>query len=361
MTDVSGRIRPVILSGGSGTRLWPLSRPDRPKQFLALTESRSMLQLTLQRVAGNDAFDPPMIVASGRHEMEIERQLEEIGFPEVRRILEPSPRNTAAAIALAALDTPADQALLVMPSDHVIRDVERFRAAVTAALPVTAAGYLVTFGINPSGPETGFGYIKRGAPIAPGIFEADQFVEKPDQKTAHRYVECGEFSWNAGIFLFRAGDYLAALAEHAPDILAASKEAVLRGVAEADRLRPDAVAFATAPSVSIDYAVMEKSSRVAVMPIDVGWSDIGSWDALYDFIGSTCEAETEAALSIDSSGCLTRSDGPLIATVGVNDLIVVATDNAVLVMARGDSQRVKQVVELLEHRQAQSLQASGAA
>ena len=344
------RVTPIILSGGSGTRLWPLSRADRPKQLLSLTDPRTMLQLTAMRTADSTRFEPPVIVANRSHAALIEEQLAEIGITPAALILEPAGRNTAPAIALAALACPPGALMLVMPSDHVIADLAAFHAAIDAALPLVEQGWLATFGISPDSPDTGYGYIRRGEPLVPGVYRVEQFVEKPDRATAEAYVADGRYAWNGGIFLFRADAYLAALEAHDPAIAVAARAAMASAATEGIRLHPDAEAFAASPSDSIDYAVMEKAECVAVVPVEMGWSDVGSWDALHaiaphDERGNACQGEV---LAIDSSGCLIRSDGPLVATVGVTDLIVIATGDAVLVMPRGSSQEVKRAVEALK-------------
>lgn len=340
-------IRPVILSGGSGTRLWPLSTPDRPKQLLALTDELTMLQLTARRVQGIAGFLPPMIIANARHEAEIRRQLAAIDIEDFSLILEPAGRNTAAAIALAALRSSPEELLLVMPSDHVIRDVQGFRNKVVVASAAAQQGFLLTFGIAPSGPETGYGYIRKGAELAPFVCQAAQFVEKPDRETAERYLSTGEYVWNAGIFLFRAKEYLAALHLHAPDVLAACEAATKAGEEANHGFWPDPQAFARSPSISVDYAVMEKAKRVAVVPLDIGWSDIGSWDALYEYLadGSGGAIAGDGVIQIDCIRSMARSDGPLVATIGLSDVVVVATQDAVLVMKRGESQRVREVID----------------
>lgn len=333
---MSNTITPVILAGGSGTRLWPLSRKDRAKQFLPLLSDKTMLAETLERVSG-DLFDRPLLVGG-------ESQAEMLGDYDATPILEPMARNTAPAIALAALALPRDATMLVMPSDHVIADRDAFMAAVAKALPLALQGWLVTFGIAATGPETGYGYIKSGEEVGDGLFDVEQFVEKPDRETAQSYLAEGGYHWNGGIFLFAAGAYLDALRDHAPEIAAATRKAV------GDDGTIDVDAFSESPSISIDYAVMEKARKVAVVPVSMGWSDIGSWDALYD-IADKDEAENARSaktVAIESRDCLVRSDGPIVATVGVEDLIVVATGDAVLVMKRGDSQRVKDVTEALD-------------
>jgi mannose-1-phosphate guanylyltransferase len=346
-------ITPVILSGGSGTRLWPMSRPEKPKQLLALTDVRTMLQLTALRAADGDRFAAPMIVAGAAHADIIAGQLDEVGIRPSQLILEPAARNTAPAIALAALLAEPDAMLLVMPSDHVIGDVPAFRHAIDAAAPVAADGWLVTFGIAPDGPETGYGYIRVGDEIAQSVRRVDRFVEKPDLATAEAMLASGDHVWNGGIFLFRADAYLAALGEHAPAMLAACRDAVAKGKATGTLFHPDVTAFSAAPADSIDYAVMEKAVRVAVAPVQMAWSDVGSWDALHglgprDAVGNSLIGDIVA---IDTRDCLVRSDGPVVATIGVQDLIVVATGDHVLVLPRGRSQEVKAIVDALKARE----------
>ena len=350
MTD-RRKITPVILSGGSGTRLWPVSRTERPKQLLSLTDERTMLQMTALRTADAARFAAPIVVANAAHAAQIEAQLAAIGQPPAQLILEPVGRNTAPAIALAAHALDPQALMLVMPSDHVINDVEAFRAAIERAAPLVEDGWLATFGITPDAPETGYGYICAGAELAPGVRKVDSFVEKPDRATAERYLREGCYAWNGGIFLFRAGAFLDALAEHAPTIAAAVAQAHEAGSTDAGgRFHPDPDAFAASPSDSIDYAVMEKSERVAVAPVEMGWSDVGSWDALHalavlDGAGNAHQGEV---IALDTSNCLLRSEGPLIAAVGVKDLIVIATPDAVLILPKGSSQEVKRAVEALQ-------------
>ncbi|HEX9932521.1 MAG TPA: sugar phosphate nucleotidyltransferase [Allosphingosinicella sp.] len=342
------RITPVILSGGAGSRLWPLSTAATPKQFLALTGERTMLQLTALRVADQAMFDAPVVIAAEAHLETIGRQLGEIGVAPSRLILEPCGRGTVAAAALAALTADADELLLLMPSDHLIRTPERLLAAVEAARAPVGEGWLATFGVAAAYPETGYGYIREGADIAPGVRRVERFVEKPAAEAAARMVAEGVYHWNAGIFLFRAGTFLEALRSHAPDILAAVAES-LGGHDGQVPVRPDAEAFARCRSDSIDRAVMEKAERIAVVPVEMGWSDIGSWDALHDVASRDADgnAVSGAATLIDGRSCLVRSEGPRIVAIGVEDLIVVATADGVLVVPRGQSQRVRDAVAAL--------------
>lgn len=359
MTD--RRIIPVILSGGSGTRLWPMSRPERPKQLLALTGAETMLQLTARRAVG-DRFALPIVVANALHADEIEAQLAEAGVQPAALVLEPVARNTAPAIALAALAAGGgEDALLVMPSDHVIADVPAFHAAVQRALPLVAKGWLATFGIRPDGPETGYGWIQRGEALGAneggGVFRVRRFVEKPPRDRAEAMLASGDHDWNGGIFLFRADRYLAALGQHDPAILLAAQEAMAKARRDGARIHPDADAFAASPSESIDYAVMEKADHVAVAPVAMGWSDVGSWDALHaisdrDAAGNAHGATGGEVIAIDTRNCLVRTDGARVALVGVEDLIVVASGDDILILPRGRSQDIKTLIEAMTNRSA---------
>ncbi|MBO9714058.1 mannose-1-phosphate guanylyltransferase/mannose-6-phosphate isomerase [Sphingomonas sp.] len=345
-------IVPVILSGGSGTRLWPMSRPERPKQLLALVAEETMLQLTARRTPADRGYAAPIVVANASHAQDVEEQLALAGAEPSALILEPMGRNTAPAIALAALAAGGGASpLLVMPSDHVIADVPAFHAAIAAALPLVEAGWLATFGITPDRPETGYGWIKAGEPIGPGVHRVERFVEKPPRDKAEAMLEAGGHVWNGGIFLFRADAYLEALAQHAPGILTAAREAMDKAVREGARVLPDAAAFALCPSESIDYAVMETSEQVAVVPVTMGWSDVGSWDALHEI--SDCDTRgnvcSDDVIAIDTENCLVRTaSGRRVALVGVKDLIVVADGDDVLILPRGRSQEVKRILEAMK-------------
>ncbi|MEG3087958.1 mannose-1-phosphate guanylyltransferase/mannose-6-phosphate isomerase [Sphingomonas sp. PB4P5] len=346
---LSRPIFPVILSGGSGTRLWPMSRPERPKQMLALTAEETMLQLTATRATG-ERFAAPIVVANARHADMIDDQLGAVEASAAAIILEPAGRNTAPAIALAAIAAGGGpEPLLVMPSDHVIADVSAFHAAIHAAMPLVAEGWLVTFGIAPDAPETGYGYIQVGDEIAAGVHRVARFVEKPPLDAAQAMLASGDYAWNGGIFLFRADTYLNALADYAPDMLAACQAAMRDARHEGRRVFPDAAAFAASPSDSIDYAVMEKADRVAVVPVSMGWSDLGSWDALHALdADDDGNAHKGDIVALDTVNCLVRSDGVRIAMVGVEDLIVVASGNDVLIVPRGRSQEVKRLLEAMK-------------
>jgi mannose-1-phosphate guanylyltransferase/mannose-6-phosphate isomerase len=345
---------PLILSGGSGTRLWPVSRRNLPKQFLSLSGDGTLFQQTVIRTRQLPDVAAPIVVASEDHRFLAADQLLEIRAEGASIVLEPMPRNTAPAIALGALkaiERDPQALLLVLPADHLIGDTDSFTTAVQQALPAAYDGWLVTFGIRPDRPETGFGYIRRAESIGGDGFRVAQFVEKPDQPTAQNYLDNGGYDWNSGMFLFKAARYLEELGQHAPDMLAAVREAYATGHGDLDFLRVDAEAFAKVPDNSIDYAVMEKTSRAAVIPVSCAWSDIGSWSALWlsgqhDEQGNQREGDT---LTVNTRNSLLRShDRHMIATVGVDDLIVVSTPDATLVAHRDAAQDVKKVVDQLK-------------
>jgi mannose-1-phosphate guanylyltransferase / mannose-6-phosphate isomerase len=345
---------PLILSGGSGTRLWPVSRKNLPKQFLVLAGNGTLFQQTLARTRQLPEVAAPIVVASEDHRFLAADQLLEIGIRDATIVLEPLARNTAPAIALGALQAQQrdpDALLLVLPADHLIGDTAAFVAAVTQAMPLAEQDWLVTFGIRPDRPETGFGYIRRAETIGGDGYRVEQFVEKPDLPTAESYLADDGYDWNSGMFLFKASRYLEELAIHAPAMLAAVREAHANASADLDFVRIDHDTFARVPDNSIDYAVMEKTRHAAVIPVSCTWSDIGSWSALWltgdkDAEGNLREGDT---LSIDSRNSLLRShDRHLLATVGIDDLIVVTTPDATLVAHRDAAQDVKKIVEQLK-------------
>jgi mannose-1-phosphate guanylyltransferase/mannose-1-phosphate guanylyltransferase/mannose-6-phosphate isomerase len=344
----SDLITPVILSGGAGTRLWPLSSADRPKQLLRLLGPDTLLELTARRVSDPGLFTPPTIVANAAHAVAIREQLAGSGT-EARLILEPAARNTAPAIALAALAADPDDLLLVLPSDHMIADPEAFHGLVGSARALAAQDWIVTFGIRASRPETGFGYISRGEGLGGGAFKVERFVEKPDLKTAEAYCAAGTYDWNGGIFLFRAGRMIEALRLHAPAILDAAERALREADRSDDTIVPDLGSFARSPAQSIDYAVMEHDGRIAVLPADIGWSDVGSWHALHELSAKDAEGSTIEgnAIAIDTRNCLIRSDGPMIAAIGTQGLAIVASADAVLVVPLELAQRVGEIVKAL--------------
>ena len=343
------KLQPVLLSGGSGTRLWPLSREAYPKQFLPLAGDDTMLQATWLRVA--DLADAaPIVVAGEDHRFLVAEQLRQIGAPTPAILLEPIGRNTAPAIAAAALQAMAggdDPLLLVLPSDHVVRDADAFRNAVRVAMPAAEAGALVTFGIVPDAPETGFGYIQSAA--GEGVRQVLRFVEKPDAATAQSYLDDGGYFWNSGMFLLRASRYLEELQRFRSDIVGAVRAAFDGAARDGDFIRLDKDAFATCPSDSIDYAVMEKTDAAMVLPVDIGWNDVGSWSALWDVSeqdgdGNAHHGDVIAIDSRNSYAYATR----MVALVGVDDLVVVETDDAVLVARKDRVQGVKAVVAQLK-------------
>ena len=343
------QILPVILSGGSGTRLWPLSREAYPKQFLQLAGEHSMLQSTWLRVA-DVATQAPLVVANEAHRFVAAEQLQQVGTTPSAILLEPVGRNTAPAIAAAALEASCDGAdplLLVLPSDHLIRDVAHFHRAILEAAAIAEQGKLVTFGIQPTAPETGYGYIK--AVAGEGARAIERFVEKPDLATAQDYVASGEYYWNSGMFLFLASRYLQELERLQPQILAACRASWEKARRESDFIRLDADAFKASPSDSIDYAVMEKTVDAAVVPLDAGWSDVGSWTALRDVSEQDANGNAHRGdvIAIDCHDTFAYGER-LIAMVGLDDVIVVETDDAVLVGKSDRMQEVKDVVARLK-------------
>lgn len=351
----SAKIVPVLLSGGSGSRLWPLSRELYPKQFLALCSKRTMFQDTALRVGDTLAFSAPLIVCNQEHRFLVAEQLRQSGVKPRGILLEPVGRNTAAACALAALTVAAadpEALLLVLPADHEIRDADAFRNAIAVAAQAAAAGRLVTFGITPTAPETGYGYIRRGQHLhgVDGAFEVAAFVEKPTLEVAHSYLEDGGYAWNSGMFLFPAGQLLAELERHVPAVVAACRDALETGQADLDFFRLDATAFAKAPGISIDYAVMERTEVAAVVPCDIGWTDVGAWSALWDVGSKDSEGNVVVGdvLLEGARDCYVRSENHLTAVVGLTNAVVVVVDDAVLVADRDHAQDVKRIVDRLK-------------
>ena len=349
---LKAKLQPVLLSGGSGTRLWPLSREAYPKQFLALAGDDTMLQATWQRVAGL-ADAAPIVVAGEDHRFLVAEQLRQIGAPTPAILLEPIGRNTAPAIAAAALQAlrdGEDPLLLVLPSDHVVRDADAFRAAVRAAMPAAEQGALVTFGIMPDAPETGFGYIE--AERGEGVQRVLRFVEKPDAVTAQTYLDAGGYYWNSGMFLLRASRYLEELRKFRADIVGRAQAAFDAAQRDGDFIRLDKAAFAACPADSIDYAVMEKTDAAMVLPVDIGWNDVGSWSALWEVSEQDGDGNAHHGdvISIDSRNSYAYARR-MVALVGVDDLVVVETDDAVLVARKDRVQQVKDVVARLKAEQ----------
>lgn len=334
------RITPVILCGGSGTRLWPRSRASKPKPFLPLVGDRTLFEQALLRCGEEARFDPAVVVTGTAHLEHVEAQL--CGISGARIIVEPAAKNTAAAIALAALRLPEDEIMLVCPSDHHIADCEAFAAAARSSAELAAEGWLVSFGIEAKTPETGFGYLRQGERVDGRGFKVAQFVEKPDLARAEQFLAEGGYAWNGGIFAFRAGTFLAELAEHRPNLAAAVRRAVEQGAEEGRRFHPDAAAFAEIESESVDYAVMENTTRAAMVPADMGWSDIGNWQALHearerDGAGNAVSGDAEL---VDCRNVLVDSDGPHVSVIGLEDVIVVVDNGNVLVTTAAGAQKV---------------------
>ncbi len=333
-------IVPVILCGGSGTRLWPRSRAVKPKPFLPLVGDHTLFEETVRRASPEAGFSPPVVVTGKAHLEHVEEQLG--GIEGARIIVEPAAKNTAAAIALAALRLPEDAVMLVCPSDHHIGDPEAFATSARAAADLAREGWLVSFGIEAKEPETGFGYLKQGEPIGDKGFRVAQFVEKPDLERAKAFLAEKIYSWNGGIFAFRVKDFLEELAAHRADIADAVAQAVARGREDDLRFHPDAQAFAAIQGESVDYAVMENTSRAAMVPADMAWSDIGNWQALHaardrDEQGNSVHGNVEL---VDCRNVLVDSDGPRVSVIGLENVIVVVDGNDVLVTTASGAQKV---------------------
>jgi mannose-1-phosphate guanylyltransferase/mannose-6-phosphate isomerase len=348
-------LTPVLLSGGVGSRLWPVSRETHPKQFLPLVGDVSMLQETLQRTTGLQAA-APIIVCNEEHRFMVAEQLRQMDLQAGALILEPKGRNTAPAVALAAVQAVAadpDSVLLVLPADHLIKDVGAFLAAVDKALPLAQEGKLMTFGVVPTAPETGYGYIKCGSALADDLFQLERFVEKPDAETARDYLESGGYLWNSGMFLLRAQSYLDELANRAPEIRSCCQQAMDAATVDMVFVRPDAALFEQCPSDSIDYAVMEKTDAGGVVSLDCGWSDVGAWSALWEVADRDAEGNVSRGDVIldNCRNSYFRSDSRLVAATGVENLVVVETADAILVADRDRVQDVKSIVNILKEQQ----------
>jgi mannose-1-phosphate guanylyltransferase len=349
---------PVILCGGTGTRLWPLSRASYPKQYwpLAGATEETLLQQTQQRLRGLPRLAAPLLICNEDHRFIVAEQMRQIGVDPAAILLEPMGRNTAPAVAVAALHATArgeDPLLLVLAADHVIRHAAHFRAVVEAGMAAAEAGRLVAFGIVPTAPETGYGYIEAGAPQGEGQGEPLpilRFVEKPDRATAEAFLASGRFTWNSGMFLFRASAILAELERLAPEVVSACRAALEHEAADLEFLRLEREAFANCPSVAIDVAVMERTDRGAVLRLDAGWSDVGSWSALWETADRDSHGNVQRGrvISQDNRNCYLRSEHRLLVGLGVEDLVVVATDDVVLVAHRDRAQEVKGIVGRLE-------------
>jgi mannose-1-phosphate guanylyltransferase/mannose-6-phosphate isomerase len=348
-------IIPVILSGGAGSRLWPLSTKTKPKQFHVLHGANTMFADTFARVSPGQAlnFGPAMIVCGVDHCDPVKCELDNAKAVGATLILEPMPRNTAPALAAAALlqlERDPDALMLVLPADHVILHPDRLHQACADAREIAQSGKIVTFAIEPESPETGYGYIKRGLELAPGVFTVESFREKPDLATAQSYLDDGSFAWNAGIFYFRASALIDELGQHAPEILAFVREAVAKGARENNVLALDPLSFGQAPSISFDYAVMEPTSHGAVVPVSMGWSDVGSFATLWE-LGAKDENGNVARGRVelfDSADCYVNSHEVPVALIGVTDLVVISTPQGILITKRDRAQDVRLAAEALK-------------
>jgi len=349
------KLYPVVLCGGAGSRLWPMSRQLLPKQFLPLVSERTMLQETVERLRGLAGAEAPTVVSNNEHRFLVAEQLRAIGAPPRAQILEPLGRNTAPAVAVAALAlerADSDAVMLVLPADHLIRDVETFHLAIRKAAAAAQAGFLVTFGVRPDHPATGYGYIEGGEPIEAhdDVFRVARFVEKPDAATARKFVERGTFAWNSGMFVLGARRYLEELGRHAPAILSASRAAWEKAATDLDFVRLDEASFAACPSDSIDYAVMEKTDAAAVVPVDIGWSDVGSWATLWE-VGDKDDRGNVLRGDVHTQGvdgCYVRAESRMVSVLGLTDAVVIETSDAVLVASRDEAQKVKDIVGKLD-------------
>jgi mannose-1-phosphate guanylyltransferase/mannose-1-phosphate guanylyltransferase/mannose-6-phosphate isomerase len=333
-------IIPVILCGGSGTRLWPRSRAIKPKPFLPLVGNSTLFEATAARCPASAGFGPPVVVTGQAHLAHVEAQLAPGSGAAI--IVEPAAKNTAAAIALAACRLPDDAVMLVCPSDHYIADTGAFIAAAQAAAALAEQGWLVSFGIEAKSPETGFGYLRRGEAIGDQGYRVAQFVEKPDLERARAFLAEGTYAWNGGIFAFRVSDFMAELDAHRPDIARAVRASVKGGRADGSRFHPDPAAFDAIAGESVDYAVMENTDRAAMVPADMGWSDIGNWQALHAALGGDADGNTVrgSAELVDCQRVLVDSDGPRVSVIGLSDVIVVVDGNDILITTADGVQQV---------------------
>jgi mannose-1-phosphate guanylyltransferase/mannose-6-phosphate isomerase len=347
------RIYPVLLSGGTGSRLWPVSRSQMPKQLMPLLSDRSLLQETAQRLDGLDGIAPPLVIANSDHRFMIAAQLQELGITPTALVLEPVGRNTAAAAAVAAnivSDLDPEGIIILLPADHHIPDVEGFQQAALRGAAHADRGHIVTFGITPKFPETGYGYIKRGPALNDDAFAVAQFCEKPDLARAEAFLAEGCYDWNSGIFMARADTLMEEMEAHCPDILAKCRSAVAGSYRDLDFLRLDDPAFKACPSAPIDTAVMERTSKAVVIPLDIGWSDVGSWNALWD-LGEKDDAGNVISgdvIALDTEGTYIRGNGRLVTTLGVKNLVVVDTGDAVLIADKERVQDIRGVVAKLK-------------
>lgn len=342
---------PVILSGGSGTRLWPLSRGQYPKQFLPLVTAHTMVQETMLRLSGLIGLKNPIAVCNEDHRFMMAEQLWEIGVKPAVIILEPVGKNTAPAVAMAALSAASqDEVLLVLPADHVITDNSAFHSAIAQAEALAKQGNLVTFGIVPTHPETGYGYIRKDSAQLGNAYKVGAFVEKPDLVTAKKYLESGDYLWNSGMFAFTAGNFLKELEKFNPEMLSACKEALSAAKTDLDFTRLDKAIFSTCPADSIDYAVMEKTDKAVVIPLDAGWNDVGSWSALWDVTekDASGNAISGDVLTVDTQNSYIYSEHKLVTVIGAENLVVVETKDAVMIASKDRVQEVKQVVDQLK-------------
>ena len=342
---------PVILSGGSGTRLWPLSRGHYPKQFLPLVSSHTMVQETILRLAGLEGLKAPLAVCNEDHRFMMAEQLWEIDAKPSAIILEPVGKNTAPAVAMAALTAASgDDILLVLPADHVISNLEAFHDAIVQAKALAGQGFLVTFGIVPTEPETGYGYIKRDTLQHGSAFSVAAFVEKPDAETAKDYLQSGDYYWNSGMFAFKVDTYLSEFEKFNPKMLACCKQALNAAKVDLDFVRLDKEIFSTCPADSIDYAVMEKTDKAVVIPLDAGWNDVGSWSALWDVTDKDVfgNAISGDVLTVDTHNSFIHAQSKLVAIIGAHDLVVVETDDAVMISPKDRVQEVKEIVAQLK-------------